>query len=238
MGMVSQFCLSYYLKNNETKEEEITPPVSNTETPATDSNDNNTKVEVIYKEKIVKIKDKGYHVSKDEVSKLIEKPARVTQGINPKHLRYIIEQTLIYIGVPKEEIPRWADLLLITAQVESDMGYLLKQVRGPAQGVFQLEPATEKWLWQWLKKNKPELGDKIRKLRCEAHLGAHEAQYNLAYATAMAYLEYYHRKTTPVGKSVMEMLQIHKKFYNTDLGKASVSNSLKKLTGSKVINTF
>ena len=192
----------------------------------------------VIQEKIVekKVKDKGYHVSQKEVSDLMQRPARITQGMNPRHVRHVVESTLLYIGVPKKEVSKWADLLLITSQVESDMGYLLKQVRGPAQGIFQLEPATEKWIWTWLKKNNPELGERIKKLRCEAHLGAHEAQYNLAYATAMAYMEYHHRKVTPVGKSVMEMLHLHKRYYNTDLGKASVSNSLKKLTGSKLLS--
>jgi len=37
-------------------------------------------------------------------------------------------------------------LLLVTAAVESNCGQYLKQIRGPACGAFQEEPATLKWV--------------------------------------------------------------------------------------------
>ncbi len=217
LGMLTQLGIVYY-KGISTKVIEVPIPI-------------------IQKKTIVKkVPHKGYYVSKSEIKKLMSKPARVTQGIKPSHVKRVVESTLLYIGVPKKDIPKWTELLLITSQVESDMGYLLTQVRGPAQGIFQLEPATEKWIWTWLKKNNPELGERIKKLRCEAHLGIHETQYNMSYAVAMAYMEYHWRGVSPVGKSTFEMLRLHKKHYNTDLGKASVSNSLKKITGSRLMS--
>lgn len=194
-------------------------------------------IPIIQKKTIVKkVPHKGYYVSKAEINRLLSKPARVTQGIKPDHVKRVIESTLIYLGIPKKDIPKWTELLLITSQVESDMGYLLTQIKGPAQGIFQLEPATERWIYTWLKDHDPELLKKIRSLRCEAHLGIHETQYNMSYAVAMAYMEYHWRGVSPVGKSTFEMLRLHKKHYNTDLGKASVSNSLKKITGSRLMS--
>lgn len=40
-----------------------------------------------------------------------------------------------------------ADLLLCTAAHESHLGEYIKQVNGPALGVYQIEPATNKSLW-------------------------------------------------------------------------------------------
>lgn len=44
--------------------------------------------------------------------------------------------------------PEAEELLMGTAAVESDLGTYLRQVRGPALGVFQMEPETFRWLKQ------------------------------------------------------------------------------------------
>ena len=158
-----------------------------------------------------KPKDKRRHISRP--------------GIEEKHLRRVIDKVLVYLEVPDRE--HWERLIYLTALVESDGGRYLKQVKGPARSPFQTEPETEKDILRWCKVKHPELYQKIRSLRFPARLEVHEAECNLAYAVALCYLEYYWRKANPVGKSVKELCEIHKKLYNTFLGKATVERSLR-----------
>ena len=146
-------------------------------------------------------------------------------GIEEKQLRRVIDKVLVYLEVPDRW--HWERLIYLTALVESDGGRYLKQVRGPARSPFQTEPETEKDILRWCKVKHPELFKKVRSLRFPARLEVHEAECNLAYAVALCYLEYYWRKADPVGKNVKELCEIHKKLYNTFLGKATVERSMR-----------
>ena len=63
--------------------------------------------------------------------------------MNPQQLHdYIIKPTLEYMGdnyYSKES----AFLLLCTAAIESNCGEYIKQINGPALGIWQMEPDTE-----------------------------------------------------------------------------------------------
>lgn len=67
--------------------------------------------------------------------------------MNPQQLHdLIIKPTLEYMGgnyYSKES----AFLLLCTAAIESDCGYYIKQINGPALGIWQMEPATHDDIW-------------------------------------------------------------------------------------------
>lgn len=145
-------------------------------------------------------------------------------GIEEKHLRRVIDKVLVYLEVPNRY--DWERLIYLTAIVESDGGRYLKQIRGPAKSPFQTEPETERDILRWCKAKRPELYRKIRTLRFPAHLEIHEAECNLAYAVALCYLEYVHRKVDPKGMSVKELCQTWKKNYNTYLGKGTVKRAL------------
>ena len=152
----------------------------------------------------------------------------VNQGINPTHIKNIIRSTLGYLGV--SNIKDWERLLYLTLVAESDGGYYTRQLgKGPAKGIYQLEPETEKDILKWLKVKHVELYKKIKNLRIPVYLGIHEAEYNLAYSTAMAYMEYFRRGVNPVNSTTEDLARLHKKYYNTYLGKASVNGTLKKL---------
>jgi hypothetical protein len=61
---------------------------------------------------------------------------------------YIIKPTLQYMGgnyYSKES----AFLLLCTAAIESNCGEYIKQINGPALGIWQMEPATHDDIWQF-----------------------------------------------------------------------------------------
>ena len=208
----------------------ITPPMRHTI-------QNTTTPVFVDRERVVvkEVPATAYIVTQDDMKRLMAKSVPISQGINPKHVKRVVESTLIYLGVPTKEIPKWTELLLITAQVESDMGWLLKQQKGPAQGIFQMEPPTERFLRKYLE-SRPELLKKVKRLRCEAHLGIPELQYNMSYAAAMTYVYYKQRGVNPAKMSSYDMVVAHKRHYNTDAGKASVKGSLKKLAGSKLIS--
>lgn len=166
---------------------------------------------------------------------LREKPTNIyiNQGINPKHIRGIICSVLEYLEI--KNVYDWERLLYLTLVVESDGGFYTKQLgKGPAKGIYQLEPQTEKDILKWLRVKHKALYDKIRRLRVPINLGIHEAEYNLAYATAMAYMEYFRRGVNPKNASTEDLARLHKIHYNTYLGKASVEKTLKKLALLKI----
>lgn len=153
-------------------------------------------------------------------------------GVYEPHLRNIIHNVLVYLEVKNPS--DWERLLYLTACVESDGGRYTRQVKGPARGFFQTERPTEKDSLKWCKIKHPDLYEKIKKLRIPAHLDVHETEYNVAYATALAYLEYFWRKVDPTDKSMEQLAYIHKKYYNTYLGKATIKNSIAKITAMNV----
>ncbi|MBQ7609335.1 MAG: hypothetical protein IJU76_15410 [Desulfovibrionaceae bacterium] len=165
-------------------------------------------------------------VSTDKATPTPRKTTVIYRGISRRHLESVIYNVLAFLG--EEKRTDWTRLLLLTAMAESDCGRLLKQVRGPAQGIMQTEPETERDVLRWTKARNPDLYDKVRRLRVPARLGVHEAQYNLSYSIALAYLEYVHRRVSPVGKSHAELAKLHKVHYNTIKGRAKVENTIKK----------
>ena len=153
-------------------------------------------------------------------------------GISQVHLKRVITSTLQYLGIPK--ISDWERLILLTIATESDMGRYLKQVKGPARGLVQVEPATERETLDWLKSKRPALYEKVKKLRIPARLATHEAEYNLSYSVALCYGVYLMRKVDPSGKSSEELAKLYKIHYNTVKGKATIPGVLAKLSDYRV----
>lgn len=110
-------------------------------------------------------------------------------------------------------------LLLVTAEVESRCSYLA-QVRGPALGLWQVEPATHDDCWRWLG-SRPELADKVRSLMAPGPT-QHRAQqmaWNLRYACAMARIKYRTiRAALPGPEDAAGHAAYWKQWYNTPLG--------------------
>jgi hypothetical protein len=123
------------------------------------------------------------------------------------------------------------NLLMLTAAVESNLGTYLEQVRGPAQGIFQMEPNTEYDIWKNYLTYKPQLKDKINGYRAEdTKLGSEELKWNFVYAIAMARIKYL-RSSHPLPPNNKEALATYWKLvYNTPLGKGTVEKAVKKYT--------
>jgi hypothetical protein len=113
------------------------------------------------------------------------------------------------------------ELLIGTAYQESRLRYLHQLGGGPARGIFQMEPATHKDIWDNFIRYQPAtLKDNINNLKLvNSAMGADEMEGNLYYACAMARIHYYRvKEALPAEGDVAGMARYWKKYYNTPLG--------------------
>ena len=144
--------------------------------------------------------------------------------INAKQLRELVVQpTLKYL---EPEIPYSEDaveLLLMTAAHESRLGTYLKQVNGPALGIYQMEPATFGDIYDNYLTFKPRLEKLVGELYPHAFMSdAKVLTTNLMFATAMARVHYYRvPEALPPKEDIKAMAVYAKRHFNTELGKAT-----------------
>lgn len=130
---------------------------------------------------------------------------------------YVVRPTL-------EKMDMWSEsaeeLLMGTAAVESDLGYFLKQVRGPARGIYQMEPATETDIWDNYILFRPELMAIMTSVGHPLMPDDDSMIFNLEYATAMCRLHYRRVPTAlPRFDDLKGLERYHKVHYNTHKGK-------------------
>lgn len=146
--------------------------------------------------------------------------------IEPRHLlEHVIRPVLKDIGYWSEAAER---LVLGTACQESQCGRWLVQLEnGPARGIFQIEPATEKDCWDNFIQHRQELRQRVTywRGRWGNGMGADEMVWNLAYATAMCRIHYL-RVPDPIPDNLPAQAAFWKKFYNTEKGKGTVEEYL------------
>jgi len=143
--------------------------------------------------------------------------------IYPLHLRqYVIRPVLQHLGLPCPDVAE--ELLILTAAQESRCGYFLHQVRGPALGIYQMEPATHADIRRYLSHN-PDLKSRVDSFSVTGEPG--ELVWNLSYATAMTRVMYYRvREALPSPGDVRGLAQYWKSHYNTFLGSGQVDHAL------------
>ncbi len=133
-------------------------------------------------------------------------------------LDHIITPTLKYMG-GNYRTDNARMLLLATAAIESECGYYIKQVGGPALGVWQMEPDTENDILA----NCDALRDSyFLKLvnRLKARI-PYEDDLTICpvYACAMARLKYaMDAAPLPDCNNILAMYDYYKRIYNTPLG--------------------
>jgi hypothetical protein len=123
-----------------------------------------------------------------------------------------------------------AELLIFTCANESNGGTFIKQVSGPALGIYQMEPKTYNDIWQnYIMKNSSILlrfihGFNINQMPSEDRL-----IYDLRFATAMARV-HYERVNAPLPAlyDIDGLWNYYKTHYNTVLGKADYHEALNK----------
>jgi len=121
------------------------------------------------------------------------------------------------------------ELLIFTCAVESKGGTYLHQIKGPALGIYQMEPRTYNDIWQNYLRSQPTMLH-ILGANFDAYRMPSEDRmvYDLLFATAMARLHYLRiRKDLPDAKDIDGIWNYYKEFYNTHEGKSKKERSIK-----------
>lgn len=148
-------------------------------------------------------------------------------GIDTNQLRHlIVGPTLNHLGLWSQSAE---NLVLGTALTESRGEYIHQLGRGPALGLWQMEPFTHDDIWANFLKYKSDLTLRMHALETPAKLteGANELVGNLYYGAAMCRLQYRRApEALPAAGDALGMAQLWKKRYNTAHGAGSVEHAL------------
>lgn len=151
-------------------------------------------------------------------------------------LREMVDTVLVYLE-PEIKYSRTArELLMLTCATESHLGKYLRQLEGPARGIMQMEPATEKDIWNNFMIYNPKLWNLVKEVIGTPNFTFPALQWNLAYQIAMARIHYFrvparfpHVEYEPDGDltahSITGLAGYWKEYYNTRLGKGTVSRA-------------
>ncbi len=143
--------------------------------------------------------------------------------LDPDQFRsHVIRPTLATIGLQS----RAAECLLLgTALVESGLTALVQKGRGPALGVYQVEPGTHTDIWKNYLAFRPALALKVAKLRVLPNPGHGQLVWNLGYATAVARLVYLRwPEPLPAADDLAGLARYWKVYFNTSSDKISAKD--------------
>lgn len=123
-------------------------------------------------------------------------------------------------------------LLLRTAIAESTVGgrTSLKQIGGPALGIYQIEPGTNADVWKNYLAFRPLLAAKVLRFAAGAYPREEQLVWNLAYQTAIARLIYRRApEALPPPDDLPAQARYWKRHFNTRRGKGSVAGFIEKV---------
>lgn len=151
--------------------------------------------------------------------------------LHPRDLqRLVICPTLEQLGLYS---PAAANLLLATALAESVVGgwQRLAQLKGPALGLYQIEPATHRDVWRNFLGYRPALREKVIRFAAAGVVANSppddELAWNLRYATAIARIIYWRDPAAlPAADNIEAMGKTWKRVYNTPAGAGRVEDFL------------
>jgi hypothetical protein len=152
----------------------------------------------------------------------------VKYGIDIAQLRGdIVRPVLRFLGLHSDAAE---NLVVGTALVESG-GQFVRQLGGPALGLWQMEPRTHDDIWDNFLHGSTRrmLASQLEKLQTPAvlTLGALELIGNLYYGAAMCRVHYLRVRTpTPLATDALGMAAYWKGYYNTPLGAGTVDKAL------------
>jgi len=139
-------------------------------------------------------------------------------GINKIQLKHLIECTLKELGFYSINAFK---LINGTIAHESQYARYIKQVRGPALGIVQMEPPTHDDIVESYLHFKPELAMKVLEITGSNGFNSSQLEYNLKYAIAFCRLHYL-RVPYPIPSDIMDIAKYWKEHYNTYKGKGTV----------------
>lgn len=122
------------------------------------------------------------------------------------------------------------ELLLFTCAVESDGGTYLQQKKGPALGIYQMEPETYNDLWHnYLYKKSNLLVCLVTNFNISMMPSEDRLIYDLRYATAMCRIHYARvQQDLPSSDNLSHIWDYYKKYYNSPRGAAEKNESIRK----------
>ncbi len=146
--------------------------------------------------------------------------------INKEQLRDLITETLKQINMHSESA---VNLLMGTAAQESHLGTYIRQIKGPALGIFQMEPATHNDIWDNYIDYKPlSFTQNIAKTSNVQFPDSNTLLFNLKYAIIMCRLHYRRvPETLPEYYDVKGLSRYWKVYYNTHLGRGTEEEFIK-----------
>ncbi|RZV17342.1 hypothetical protein EOJ41_15140 [Vibrio alginolyticus] len=118
-------------------------------------------------------------------------------------------------------------ILMIVAHESGQMTYA-KQIKGPALGFIQMEPATFDWVIRWLEKSRPHLLEQLGFL-CPNRkaLSPEFMVVSPEFAVAMARLNLLRfPESLPEADDLEGLARYAKKYWNTSAGKATEQDYL------------
>lgn len=148
-------------------------------------------------------------------------------SLHPRHLRDLVVRPVLdllalpapgpeHLGSPAER------LVMGTAAQESHLRYLKQLGSGPALGLFQMEPATFRDLWNRFGL-KHAVGRELQSLLVPGIDPLDQLTWNLRFSAAMCRVHYFARPfEMPANPSVEDLGEIWKQHYNTVKGKGTV----------------
>jgi len=151
--------------------------------------------------------------------------------INATQLRLeIIRPVLNYLAPLIPYSVAAENLLMGTCAQESRMGSYVKQVEGPACGIFQMEPATESDIYNNYLDYRAALYSAVNALRAKHNLdGLNDLVGNLFYQTAMTRVHYYRvPMAMPDADNVEQLAHYWKIYYNTPEGRGTIEEFVKR----------
>ena len=152
-------------------------------------------------------------------------------SIQSDQLRSLIHQVLSRLadqaGMPELYTHDAVELLMLTAAQETHCGRYIRQVKGPALGIFQMEPSSYSDLIQWLERTKPELYEACQKWVIPEVNTGFNLMGNLPYQIVMARAFYYRKPgKLPSHKNLGAVAAYWKKWFNTHLGKGTTIEAM------------
>jgi hypothetical protein len=144
--------------------------------------------------------------------------------IEKTQLRSLIKRVLQPCNLWSQEAE---DLLMGTAAQESRLGKYIVQINGPAKGIFQMEPATEKDLWKYIVRK--DLNYLIGTVSGVFGSNPLHLEGNLIYQIIMARI-FYRRIKDAIPEGLVLQAKYYKKYWNTELGKATVGQYVRNYT--------
>ena len=134
-------------------------------------------------------------------------------------LRVMIWETLYPLRLWSRDAE---ELLLLTCAVESDFGKYRRQIRGPARGIFQIEPATFDWLKEKYLKRVPQISE----AQCDDMVSDDRLAIIMCRLRYLAVPD-----PLPDADDPFALASYWKQHYNTPKGKGTVQKAIQKYRG-------